>query len=302
MKDKYRGTVKVFLTVGFGNNLFQYIYARLLSEAHNSRLSIIFASDIECYHNDLLKMGIENTNYELSDLPTIDISDKNASRDYFGEEYHNHNFILRGYFEDYLLYKDDLCKIRSWFPSIEKTNNDDLVFHLRLGDRIFFANSYNPGMKVEPNEFLKAIKQFSYNRLHIVTDMHTWSCVTKEQVSKMKFHICGVGGTERTDTLKDLQIAANYINSLVESFATLNPLVRINNSVADDFNFIRSFDNILLQHGTLAWWAAAISYASKVGVYSPWRPSKGKKNKNLGQTDFPGWFGWGDYKKYENEE
>lgn len=50
---------------------------------------------------------------------------------------------------------------------------------------------------------------------------------------------------------------------------------------------------ILFQHGTMAWWAATLSHASRVGVYGPWRPTKGAKNKNLGRTDFPGWYSWG---------
>ena len=59
-----------------------------------------------------------------------------------------------------------------------------------------------------------------------------------------------------------------------------------------DFNFIRTFDNILFEHGTLGWWAAFLSDASKVGVYGPWRAWKGKSNKNLSQVSLEGWFQW----------
>ena len=60
------------------------------------------------------------------------------------------------------------------------------------------------------------------------------------------------------------------------------------------FNFIRSFDKILFKNSTFSWWASVLSDASRVGVFGPWKPDKGKKNKNLGQADFPGWFSWGN--------
>lgn len=62
----------------------------------------------------------------------------------------------------------------------------------------------------------------------------------------------------------------------------------IGRRVRDDFNFMRSIDKILLQHGTLSWWAAALSHTSKVRVFGPWSPIGGEKNRNLGQTNFDG--------------
>ena len=39
-------------------------------------------------------------------------------------------------------------------------------------------------------------------------------------------------------------------------------------------------------------WAAVLSDAKKVGVYGPWRPWKGQKNKNLSNIPLEGWFKW----------
>ena len=69
------------------------------------------------------------------------------------------------------------------------------------------------------------------------------------------------------------------------------PVVK-NRSVLEDFNFIRTFDNILFQHGTMSWWSAFLSDASKIGVYGPWRPWKGKSNKNLSKVNLDTWFTW----------
>ena len=83
----------------------------------------------------------------------------------------------------------------------------------------------------------------------------------------------------------------DYFNSFIEGFAEYEPIME-KRTIVEDFNFIRSFDNIMFQHGTLGWWASALSDASKVGVYGPWRPWKGTSNKNLSQVNFDGWFQW----------
>ena len=70
-----------------------------------------------------------------------------------------------------------------------------------------------------------------------------------------------------------------------------NPVV-VHRNVLDDFNFMRQFDKILFQHGTMSWWAAFLSNASQVGVYGPWRPWKGTSNKNLSDVKIDGWFKW----------
>ena len=74
-------------------------------------------------------------------------------------------------------------------------------------------------------------------------------------------------------------------------FSQFRPIVK-KRSLYEDFNFIRSFNNILFEHGTLGWWAAALSNAKRVGVYGPWRRWKGNRNKNLSNMNLPTWFKW----------
>lgn len=87
----------------------------------------------------------------------------------------------------------------------------------------------------------------------------------------------------------------------VDGMQQLNPVLHLSNApltpgspamrddFIDDFNFIRSFDKILVHNSTFSWWAALLSDASKVGVWQPWV----RGNKNLGLTDYAGWFQWG---------
>jgi len=276
-----KGSVHVEYTVGDGNRIFQYIFARLLSHIHGLELS-----------SDSLKvLGVEKSAKKFNpQLPITHIDfDERDFNQYLDKDRSPSNYLVYTHPEDYTIYKDYLDLIRGWFQDVPITHKDDLVMHLRLGDRLIYRNEYCKDALTSLEEYIEAIKLFDYKRLYIVTDMPKWSQVKPEDLIKMKFHV-SVPSSMRAD----LKIASNYFNSLVNGFSVLNPIVRVGNSVKDDFNFMRSFGQILFKHGTLAWWAAALSHASRVGVYGPWRPNKGGNNKNLGQTDFAGWFRWGN--------
>jgi hypothetical protein len=271
-------TVNVKYTNGAGNNIFQYVFARLLAEAKDCNLST----------QSLPILGIEKSIFPYNDKHVVRTIGRSANNhiDVLSEK-GKWNYSLQTYPEDYLIYKPHLKKIRSWFNVIEKREDKDLVFHLRLGDRLLNRDNHDESMKVLPESYSKTINSFSFDNLHVVTDMPKWGYITEEDLSKMKFHI-GVPLSKRVAAKESV----DYFNSIVEELSMYSPKVRVGNSVKSDFDFMRSFNQIMFQHGTLSWWAATLSNAEKVGVFGPWRPIKGKKNKNLGQTDFPGWFQW----------
>ncbi|MCG8341554.1 MAG: hypothetical protein MI684_01820 [Chlorobiales bacterium] len=277
------GTVKVNYTPGAGNNIFQYVFGRLLAEHHGMNLS---AGTIDVLENPAARYPLSK-NLETI---TIRVNDENNLHKFFDQSTPC-NFIIKTYAEDFTIYKPHLNKIRSWFDEVPTTNTEDLVFHLRLGDRLVLASTYHPSMLVTPQEFCEAIETFSFKKLHIVTDMPLWRKITPDEVNKMRFH-CKVPQKKRIDP----DTSADYFNALYNTLSTFNPIVRTGYSVKEDFDFFRSFSKILFQHGTLVWWAAALSKAKQVGVFGPWRPVK-NRNKNLGQTDFPGWFQWGNNRK-----
>ena len=133
------GTVKVKFSKGFGNNLFQYCFGRLLSEYHNLNYS----------HGSIKEMGIGEEKYSFNkNLPTVKFK-ANSNSDakkydkdhlkWFSDKYKNYNFDFYSfmfYFEDYRIYKSYSEKIKSWFPVIKKTNKEDLVIHFRLKNRL----------------------------------------------------------------------------------------------------------------------------------------------------------------------
>jgi len=269
-------------TNGFGNNLFQYCAARLLAEYHDATAYAVPPTPDYYGIPDLEALGIE---FWPGRLPTMlqSVSDANYTK-MFDPIYKGAHFHLNGYFEDYRFYINHIEKIKSWFPLPVVREDSALVLHMRTGDRLFMKNEFYSKPRVD--SYKRAIDQFEFSEFHIVTDMPTWELVTPEELQAMKFHV---------NTLPDdrvpIEDSVKYFNELVEGFAPYNPQVT-RRTVGEDFNFIRSFNNILFEHGTLSWWAAALSDAKKVGVYGPWRPWKGAKNKNLSQIPLSGWFRW----------
>jgi len=305
MRYGKRGTVKIHFTIGFGNNLFQYCFGRLVAEINGMKLN----------HPAIPEMGIEAQSYWRNPfLPTEIIGRRLGQKESITINYAKwlkksqkpRNYIVRGYFEDYRLYKPYLEKIRSWFPKVPKTNTKDVVIHLRLQNRILRISRFP-----HPSEFIKAVKMFGdYDRVHIVTDAGKWDNYTIEDIEEIKervIHKKGVrnwinrmlGTGKKMPSTKEV---LEGIKILVDGLQKLDPIIHLSNSplipgspalrqdFIDHFNFIRSFDKILIHNSTFGWWAAVLSEASQVGVWGPWE----RGNKNLGRTDYPGWFQWGD--------
>jgi hypothetical protein len=270
--------IKVKLTNGFGNNLFQFIAAKQLATFHNTDLQVV-CSNTYYGIEELKNLGLE---FEIGTQEQSDIiCDDNNYTSLFTSTYSGKNILLTGYFEDYNYYMDNIDLIKEWFGTIDSVR-DCLTIHLRAGDRLLVPEiSLAP--KVE--NWLRAIEKFTFDKLYIVTDMPEWKKIDIEYLSSLKFH-----NHPNTDKL-DMNISVNHFNSLVDGFSKFKP-IHIHQDISDDFNFIRSSKNILFEHGTLSWWAAATSNAEKVGVYGPWRSWKGDSNKNLSKIPLKGWFGW----------
>ena len=273
--------IAVKLTNGFGNNLFQYNAGRLLADfLHQDIYGIVPSVDyyaIPC----LEKLGF---NLDHSLPPTyITVGDQQYSMSHH-TDLRNNNIVLDGYFEDYTIFKDNIDKIKQWYPKIDQRDDKDLVIHFRAGDRLFYKNEFHYKPSVE--KYINAMQQFDFSRLYIVTDMPKWDYINREQLEQMKFHY-----DVPQDQRGDPQMSVDYFNSFIDNFSKFNPVVK-KRTIYEDFNFIRSFNNILFEHGTLGWWAAALSNAKRVGVYGPWRRWKGNRNKNLSNMNLPTWFKW----------
>ena len=272
----------VKLTNGFGNNLFQYTAARVLAEYHKTRVLAIPPFPNYYGIEPLQTLGVQFA----SDKATWECEKCDDSNyiNFFNAKYSGSNILLAGYFEDYRYFFNMREKIKKWFPPVANRKDNDLVLHVRAGDRLFYKNEFY--IKPQVDQYLAAVEKFDFDQLHIVTSMPKWDYLTEEDLVNMKFHV-SVPDDQRVP-IKD---SVDHFNSFVEGFEKYNPMVS-RRQVHEDFNFIRTFNNILFEHGTMSWWAAFLSDADKVGVYGPWRPWKGKSNKNLSNIPLNGWFKW----------
>jgi hypothetical protein len=269
-------------TNGFGNNIFQYNAARVLAEHLGDEVLAVPPNSGYYGIGPLEALGVKFAKNLPGNLVTV--NDSAYVKAFRTENYKNKNILLNGYFEDYRFYLPLRSKIKSWFPKVEERNNNDLVLHMRTGDRLFMKNEFYT--KPKPESFIKAIEKFDFDRLHIVSDMPKWDYITEAELMKTNFHL-KVPKSESVP-IKD---SVDYFNSFIEGFSKFDPIYE-KRDVHEDFNFIRGFRNILFEHGTLSWWAAFLSDAEKVGVYGPWRSWKGKGNKNLSNVQIDTWFKW----------
>ncbi len=290
-----KGTIKVKFSKGFGNNLFQYSFCRLLSEYH----------DLNYCHNSIPELNIKKEKYDFNKkLKTVKFKAKNNleakkydnnHHKWFEKKYKNYNFDFYNfmfYFEDYTLYKPYLNKIRSWFPKVKQKNENNLVLHFRLTNRLVWETHYKNFLK--PETFANVISaNFNFDKLYIVTDSDKWGYIDNKYVERLKNKI-SIQYKENSTKFIPTQVSVDYMNNLVDSLKQFNPILHHSNNFIDDFNFIRSCGNIMFMNSTFAWWASLLSNAHKIGSFGLWKPGKGKnKNRNLGKTDFPGWFSWG---------
>lgn len=275
--------VCIHFTSGVGNNLFQYIYARLVAEAMGADL----------IHPELPVLDIPARPGTFPDKYPVRRIEGSSKKPF---DFHSLlkkppqrvNLDLKVYPEDFTLYTDKIEQIRSFFNiSVDwhSMYKKDLLFHLRLGDRLIMKSTYKEENFVSPFAMREAIESFQFDELYIVTDMPVWRKITEKDVEGFTFH-----RTVKKEDQIDPAIAAEYFNALFDELEELQPNVRVGNTVKSDFQFMMRFNQFLFQHGTLAWWAAALSGAEEVALYGKWR---GQKQINLGWTDFPGWRQWG---------
>lgn len=289
------GTVVINFTIGFGNNLFQYTYGRLLAEKNGLSLN----------HRAIPEVGVEAQITEPNQLlPLVIVDDSNYKKIFFTQDLSGCNVLINGYFEDYKILENNLPEVRSWFDKVPITNKKDLILHLRLQNRLIQVN-HNKN-HISADSFKEAISKFDYERLHIVTDAEKWTPYTMEDIEKIR-HEIAVGPNPPTKApWVEAEQSLEYMNHLINGLSDLNPVVHCNGaetikgsgglrgSFVDDFNLTRSFNQVIIFNSTFSWWAATLSGAEKVAIFNPWKIAKPKhQRRNLGKTSFKGWFNWG---------
>lgn len=272
---------------GEGNQLFVYLFGVIVSNKFNIPYihpgipSLNISPNTQLNIKNNLKY-IKITNYlEFLEKKTID---------------KNFNYVLDYGFnptiEDYKIFLPYIDFLRNFFPKQEVIHKEDLVYHLRAGD-VLLCNGNN--YKYFNGEKLKlVIDNIKYKNLYVVTNLKKHELWTMKDLLDYKEKL-----------LKHGDCGANYTNNTLintsqmnESLTNLNGVIKVLNdrnaiwksdTILNDFNFIRSFDKIMIGVSTYSWWAAILSNAKEVYAPKNWKYLKGDRNKNLPFVELDNW-------------
>ena len=253
---------------GVGNRIFQYVYSRLWCEDNGYELS---------------HKGIPELNISGNDLGDGDYIIEKGQR----------------FLQDYNLYSDHVDRIKSWecFDTVDTpdVNENDLVIHLRAGNRFVGKNALYSPMSENYRETLDKI---DFDNLHIVTNLKKYDEWNEQDILELIDDLKEKGGDgepaeiyEKKYPFLSVNQALEFTNDHINFFNKFNPKW-ISGSVLEDFNYLRKFKKVLFPRSTFSWWSAVTGVAEEVYVYGPWAPHKAMTNGWLGETNYKGWKSW----------
>jgi hypothetical protein len=238
-----------------GNRMFQYAFARILSEMKKCPMH---AEPLLNFKNTLNTLplaspssnAIYTRNYGSH---TVDMNELvHSSRD----------IVVNSYVQKWFYYVAFQEEIKKWFHlDIEnhtKPANDELVIHVRETD-------YNAiGMTFPAELYVNAVKKLGYSKNTVVTDNFESPIALA-----LKDMGCSILSDKYVDTF-------SYVN---------------NDNIMRDFIYMMMAGHLLISHSSFSWWAAFLGNHDK--VYCPvterqcmWKKNPGKDDSDLMMGNF----------------
>ncbi|MBE3037003.1 MAG: alpha-1,2-fucosyltransferase [Candidatus Atribacteria bacterium] len=163
-----------------------------------------------------------------------------------GFDYSGRRVHLNGYFQDAAFYNPHREIIKGFWQLPKVKINYD---DLVIHLRLTDYFWFRNKTVIHPNWYREIIKKEHYRKLYIVVEPH---CTNGKYLS---------------------------------FFNDLHPII-VSQSPKEDFMFLMSFDRIVCSNSTFAWWAAFLSDAKKIYLFSKWMGIKRKSC--LGLVDIAG--------------
>ena len=156
-------TVRTKFKGRFGNNMFQYVFARILAEKFHQTLETGF-------DNPIVTCTPSRPHVEPESSRTIRINDANAGW-IIATECCDDNLALNGYFQNSGFYNPLRDQIKSYFQLTPLERDDrNLVMHLHLGD--FNHEEFNANI-IHPQWYLDILEREVFDQLYIVCEVPT---------------------------------------------------------------------------------------------------------------------------------
>jgi hypothetical protein len=213
-----------------GNNIFQYVTARIFAEKNN--LPILTPLNCDILNEKKNSSIIGNTN------KTVYINNSSFINDeilFNGNEY---EYVFDDYFQNcrYINKNSELVKNFFTLPEYEK-NTNDIVLSIRLDDKIHCGNISDPenwdsAEIIHPDYYKTILESESYNKVYIVVD-------------KIKYE---------------------WEKKYMSNFDKYKPII-ISQTPYEDFHFMRKFNKIITSVSTYSYWSAFLSDAEKIYTF-----------------------------------
>ena len=284
--------IYINLTYGFGNNLFQFHFGRIISKrlkvnyACVGKVSVHFIK----YRTELpLDHVIIRDNYKNGKKK--DISKVNDEIIYNKDK----NILLLGFFEYrnfFIENRDEIINFHKQNDFIFTKNNFEVnknlnIIHIRLNNRLV---SLNHALNwLDPNKIFEYLFDNFPNikQWNIVSDFNFFSNDIEKDILELMKEL--KNGPNKYSFLIGKKHSYKYALKWVEAIKQnknriifnsskfqsnidfLNSSGGLKNDFLDDFQLLMSAENIMFWGSTFSWWASFLSKKSNTIIGSPWR-------------------------------
>ena len=229
-----------------GNDLFQYIFSRLLAIKNNLHL------ETEWPHQDFVEMH-PFVGGEKHDKPVVEVRDMYHDpheKEWFSTSLAKKHLITHGFFQHPKYYDKNKRLVKSFFnlKPIQKRPPEHIVIHWRLGDYY----------KVGNTRCENCIKQSCYGCRGGSVINPSWYAGVLMQ--KLRFNLKKHKLYIVTDDPGD---------PILTKLQRFKPEI-ISKSPKHDFHFIRDFDTIICGNSSFSFWASYLSDAKRIYTFSRW--------------------------------
>jgi hypothetical protein len=220
----------------FGNNLFQYVFGRLLAVKNG------LALETEWNHSDMIKFapnptgergafGVKIDDQHRAEFPT--------NPDWLDLCWKNKHVMLKGYFQHPHFYDPNKKEIKSWMflPALYKGHEDQIALHLRLDD--YDVTGGKPIISPQWYAVVLSREENRGKKVFIIVEKpkKSWEIEYMEKCNRLLGH------------LQPLTVSQDSYN---------------------DFHLLRSFGTIITSNSSFAWWAAFLSEAKRIYTFERW--------------------------------
>lgn len=184
-------SVEVAYPGRFGNNLFQYIFARLFARRNGLKLVTDFN------HNHIVSMATPPHGFEASG-PLTEIGEGEWSLE---KKWPAGRYLVKGYFQRASIYYDNREEILGFAHPVSQPceqPSDDLVVNFRIdGD-------YRQHLAIHPSWYREVLRTESYRRLFVVADVND-PAYFKEALGGRKYELVGGSPKVQWDFLRGFE-------------------------------------------------------------------------------------------------